>query len=168
MNSGCWTGGCRVYYTMRVFVRTDDLHSEPWYTCTKMHSSATMYLYASCRMSVVMTVAHILWPQLLLGFAGNRAPLIIHDHTPTILWSLLFHDPSHAYCQPPTHSNDDTSVAVVQLRETCQVPQSKSVTYRLNILYCSYPCSEPSTDSVTVLLSSFTKAQLTNQNMEAN
>jgi len=62
-------------------INTDDLHSEPWYTRTKMHSSATMYLYA--RMSVVMAVAHILWPQLLPGFAGQRAQLIIHDYTPT-------------------------------------------------------------------------------------
>jgi len=58
------------YIILYEYLYSDDLHSEPWYTRTKMHSSATMYLYA--RMSVVMTVAHILWPQLLPGFAGQR------------------------------------------------------------------------------------------------
>jgi len=101
-------------------------------------------------MSVVVTVVHILGPQLLPGFAGQRAQLIIHDHTSTVYDPYYFVTPSHAYCQPPTHSNDDTSVAVVQLRETCQVSQSKSVIYRLKMLYSSYPCSEPSPDSVTV------------------
>ena len=87
-------------------------------------------LYA--RMPVVMTVVHILRSQLLPEFAVQRAQLIIHDHTPTTSWPHLLHTASHQHT-----AMNDTSVAVVQLRETYQVSQSKSVINRLKMLSCT-------------------------------